>query len=127
MSEKIDKTLKKIAAGMLKGNTPTSSSTEPRSNTYDLPGDPDCPYCHGVGFLRRDLPVGHPDFGKLEICSCRLAEVGQQVRQRLFSMSNLSQLRPLRISTRVDGWAYGRSRLIPWNRLITRQCISHDP
>lgn len=92
MSEKIDKTLKKIAAGMSKENTPTSSSIEPRSNNYDLPGDPDCPYCHGVGYLRRDLPVGHPDFGKLEICSCRLAEVSQQVRQRLFSMSNLSQL-----------------------------------
>jgi DNA replication protein DnaC len=95
MSEKIDKTLKKIAAGMSKGRTPTSSSTEPRSNYNDLPGDPNCPHCHGVGYLRRDLPVGHPDFGKLEICTCRTVEINQQVRQRLFSLSNLSQLRDL--------------------------------
>jgi DNA replication protein DnaC len=95
MSEKIDKTLKKIAAGMSRGNTPTSSSTEPQTNNRDLPGDPNCPFCHGVGYLRRDLPVGHPDFGKLEICTCRMVEISQQVRQRLFSLSNLSQLKDL--------------------------------
>ncbi len=33
-----------------------------------------------------------PDFGKLEICTCRTVEISQQVRQRLFSMSHLSQL-----------------------------------
>jgi DNA replication protein DnaC len=95
MSEKIDKTLKKIATGISKGSSPTSSSTKSQSNSNDLPGDPNCPYCHGVGFLRRDLPVGHPDFGKLEICTCRTVEISQQVRQRLFSLSNLSQLRDL--------------------------------
>ncbi|MBM2849585.1 MAG: hypothetical protein HW418_2527, partial [Anaerolineales bacterium] len=24
-------------------------------------GDPNCPHCHGVGYLRDDLPVGHPN------------------------------------------------------------------
>jgi DNA replication protein DnaC len=92
MSEKIDETLKKIAAGMSKGSTPTSSSTDPQPKFNDLPGDPNCPYCHGVGYLRRDLPLGHPDFGKIEICTCRMGEISQQVRQRLFSLSNLSEL-----------------------------------
>jgi DNA replication protein DnaC len=29
-----------------------------------------CPLCLGVGWLRRDVPVEHPDFGKLEQCAC---------------------------------------------------------
>ncbi len=58
----------------------------------DLPGNPDCPICHGIGYLRQDLPVGHPDFGKLQVCSCRSGQVNQQVRERLFALSNLDQL-----------------------------------
>ncbi len=57
-----------------------------------MPGDPNCPLCHGVGFLRRDLPVGHPDFGKVAICTCRQTQVSQTVRQRLYQLSNLDAL-----------------------------------
>lgn len=28
-----------------------------------------CPECNGVGYIRHDVPVGHPKFGKLERCS----------------------------------------------------------
>lgn len=58
----------------------------------DMPGDPDCPNCHGVGYLRLDLPVGHADFGKLQICNCRQGQIQQQVRERLFRLSNLDEL-----------------------------------
>jgi len=58
----------------------------------DLPGDPNCPHCGGLGYLRQELPPGHPDFGKLQVCSCRYAQVSQQVRQRLFALSNLDEL-----------------------------------
>lgn len=34
------------------------------------PGNPACKVCQGVGYLRVDLPVGHPDFGKLLLCEC---------------------------------------------------------
>jgi len=34
------------------------------------PGDPACQICEGIGYLRVDLPVGHPDFGKLLLCYC---------------------------------------------------------
>lgn len=34
------------------------------------PGDPACRICEGIGFVRVDLPVGHPDFGKLLLCDC---------------------------------------------------------
>ncbi len=56
-------------------------------------GDPNCPICGGVGYVRRDLPVGHPDFGKLEVCSCRRQEVSASERQRLLRLSNLEAFR----------------------------------
>jgi DNA replication protein DnaC len=42
--------------------------------------------------LRHDLPVGHPNFGKIEICECRRQSVTEQVRSRLFSISRLDEL-----------------------------------
>ncbi len=41
------------------------------------------------------MPIGHPDFGKVQICTCRHNQVSQQVRQRLFALSNLHELRHL--------------------------------
>ncbi|MEW6287772.1 MAG: hypothetical protein AB1509_16265 [Chloroflexota bacterium] len=29
---------------------------------------PDCSVCGGVGYVRYDVPVGHPKFGKVEMC-----------------------------------------------------------
>lgn len=60
-------------------------------------GKPDCEFCGGVGFLRSDVPVGHPDFGRLEPCVCRSGEVAQNARQRLYDMSNLDRLSHLTI------------------------------
>ena len=55
-------------------------------------GDPNCPRCGGLGFVGRDVPFDHPDFGKMEICTCRLPEVTASQREQLFSLSNLSAL-----------------------------------
>jgi DNA replication protein DnaC len=46
-----------------------------------------------VGYLRKDVPIDDPDFGRLEICSCRSEEVAAQVRRRLFSLSQLDELK----------------------------------
>ena len=89
---KLDETLKKIAESTSKANTPISSS-------INHLGDPDCPYCNGAGYLRQDLPIGHPNFGKLDICTCRQAKVSQQIRQRLFSLSHLDDLNNLTFET----------------------------
>jgi len=43
--------------------------------------------------------LDHPDFGKLEICSCRHKVIAQQVRQRLFSLSHLEDLKELTFET----------------------------
>lgn len=48
-----------------------------------------------MGYLRRDLPVGHPEFGRLQVCECRLRQIHEQVRRRLFSLSQLEELRHL--------------------------------
>jgi DNA replication protein DnaC len=84
---KIDETLKKIATSTSKANTPITSSTSL--------GDPNCPYCGGVGYLRSDVPVGHPNFGRLEICVCRQRDVSEQVREHLYSLSHLDELKEL--------------------------------
>jgi DNA replication protein DnaC len=34
--------------------------------------EPECKICGDVGFLRADVDVGHPDFGKLIECECTL-------------------------------------------------------
>lgn len=33
-------------------------------------GKPDCKSCLGIGYVRLDLPVGHPKFGDLFECEC---------------------------------------------------------
>lgn len=60
-----------------------------------MPGDPDCPHCKGLGYLRSDLPIDHPDFGKLEICTCRSQQISQLIGHRLFALSNLEELQHL--------------------------------
>lgn len=60
-----------------------------------LLGDVNCPLCGGLGYLRQELPLGHPEFGKLAICSCRNQQITEQVRQRLFSLSQLDELSQL--------------------------------
>jgi len=35
-----------------------------------LPGRPDCPVCHGFGYVRSDWPLGHPLMGKVGLCDC---------------------------------------------------------
>ena len=83
--------LKKIATNTSKANTPTTSSTSL--------GDPNCPHCGGAGYLRSDVPVGHPSFGRLEVCVCRQRDVSQQVRERLYSLSRLDELKELTFDT----------------------------
>ena len=81
-----------MAAGTPKASTPTLSSIETL-------GDPDCPYCHGIGYVRHDAEPGSPDFGKVDICTCRQGTVMRLVRDRLFSLSHLDELKGLTFET----------------------------
>jgi DNA replication protein DnaC len=96
--DKIDETIRKIRTA-----TEKAGSKSPKDQTdsgpirqVKMPGDPNCPICGGIGYLRRDLPIDHPDFGKIVPCSCRKEEITQSARARLFKMSSLEALKGLR-------------------------------
>ena len=57
-----------------------------------------------------ELPLDHPDFGKLIICDCRQTELSHLVRDHLFSLSDLGQLENL---TFENFQTRGRVGLLP--------------
>ncbi|GCE19344.1 hypothetical protein KDK_31440 [Dictyobacter kobayashii] len=52
-----------------------------------------CPRCRGAGFLRADVPFGHPNFGKPIACECKEFERKEKRRQQLRTMSNMDAFR----------------------------------
>lgn len=54
-----------------------------------LPPKEVCPKCKGAGYLRLDVPVGHPSFGKPIPCECKEAERKEKRRQELRELSDL--------------------------------------
>ena len=77
--------MNEAAAGISKVSGPTSSSTSGRSGK-------ECPLCGGLGYVARDLPTDHADFGKLFPCSCKLAEIERRRMEHLRALSNLDHL-----------------------------------
>src|SRR5262245_37047727 len=43
-----------------------------------------CEICGGLGFVTRDVPIDHPDFGKAFPCQCRVKEIQDKRLKRLF-------------------------------------------
>ncbi len=75
-----------------KANTPTISSTSAGAEEV-------CPLCGGLGYVRENVPVGHPDFGKLFPCRCKLAEIEQRRLDNLRALSNLDHLSHMTFDT----------------------------
>ncbi|HET8846231.1 MAG TPA: hypothetical protein VFN35_32515, partial [Ktedonobacteraceae bacterium] len=48
-----------------------------------------CAICKGAGFLRSNVPFGHPQFGKAVACQCKEQERKRKRRQQLQEISNL--------------------------------------
>jgi len=48
-----------------------------------------CPICKGAGYLVKDVSPGHPDFGQLYPCQCKIEELETK---RLSDLRELSQL-----------------------------------
>lgn len=57
-----------------------------------------------------DLPITHPQFGKVQVCSCRQQQVKVKYREKLFAISNLDKLRHL---TFENFQSRGRIGLLP--------------
>ncbi len=51
-----------------------------------------CPTCRGLGFLTPDVPVGHPDFGRVFPCACQQGPIAEKRAERLLHLSNLGRL-----------------------------------
>lgn len=48
-----------------------------------------CRDCKGLGWLRADVPVGHPDFGQMVVCQCQDEAIQQRRFERLVQISGL--------------------------------------
>ncbi len=48
-----------------------------------------CPHCKGLGFVMKDVSVGHPDFGVAVPCRC---QVGEQQTRRVAQLRTMSHL-----------------------------------
>lgn len=81
---------------MSKENSPTSSNTEKYVHTV---GDPNCKHCGGLGYVRSEHPVGHPDFGNLMVCVCRQEEIALHNQSKIYAFSQLSELKDLTFET----------------------------
>ncbi|HRE25713.1 MAG TPA: hypothetical protein PK954_03685 [Anaerolineales bacterium] len=56
-------------------------------------GDPDCPLCHGLGYIRReDLSLTDPAFGKVQVCTCQAEHLLAQRAAKLRADSNIAAL-----------------------------------
>ena len=66
---------------------------------------PRCRECNDAGFVRRDLPPGHEDFGRAIPCRCAQDEARDEQAARLQRYSNLGPLAGIRF----DGLSADRS------------------
>jgi DNA replication protein DnaC len=113
--KRLDEVMNETGVDLSKAITPTTSSTKPGSSggintaAASAEGSGDrtqqaaepCPYCGGLGYVRENVPVGHPNFGKLFPCRCQMAEIEQKRMETLRSLSNLKHLGHMTFDTFV--------------------------
>lgn len=85
------------------------------------PAPPACPRCRGAGWVRKRVPVGDPDFGKLFPCECRASELAARRRERLERLSNLGPLTRHTFDTLI---ADGRNPETPEHRHRFREALA---
>ncbi len=66
-----------------------------------------CPTCSGTGYWRQDLPVGHPEFGKIHVCECNIG-----LKDRYRTLSGLDEhQRGFRLDDLYTGGFPGHARM----------------
>lgn len=90
-----------VAGRIQPGELPSKSSTNAdvalriaERMREGLPGDPGCPHCGGIGYVRGDYAPGHPDFGKAQACTCLNRKTATRVQ-------TLNRMRPAEQSIRL--------------------------
>jgi DNA replication protein DnaC len=80
-----------------------TSSIEREGASGEEQGTEACPFCNGLGFVRADVPIGHPDFGRLVPCTCHLAELAQRRTDTLRTLSDLDTLDRMTFESFIPG------------------------
>ncbi|MEX0801076.1 MAG: ATP-binding protein [Dehalococcoidia bacterium] len=102
--KKLDEILKQT--GLSDATRAASGRPVPAEAVPDEPADDVCELCGGAGFVRKNVRLGHPDFGRAFACRCTDDEGEDQRLARLQRYSNLGALRRL---TFDDLMSRGRS------------------
>ena len=67
---------------------------------------PVCPICKGMGYVREDVPLGHPHFGKVFVCACQQLKFEARRMASLLAVSNLEAMERFTFDTfKPDGVA----------------------
>ena len=77
----------------------STSSTEREAGDEIADTADKCPICHGLGYVRANLPVGHLGFGKLVPCTCRLEDRSRRRAAALRTLSNLEVMHRMTFET----------------------------
>ena len=80
------------SAAMVRLNQDTPGSSQPVIPAPYTASIAICPICKGAGYLRADVPYGHPNFGKPIACECKEVERTARRRRQLQELSNLGEL-----------------------------------
>ncbi len=65
---------------------------ETGASAQSKPVTPLCPICNGFGYVRRDLRVGDPHFGKYDPCECRRSKTSSRLQKKAYSYCNMAVL-----------------------------------
>lgn len=102
--KRLDEVMKATGADSSMGNMRIISNTNSQDSGV-------CPLCGGLGYVREDVPVDHPNFGKLFPCRCKLAEIESQRMAQMRAVSNLDHLAHMTFDAFVpDGYGLPREK-----------------
>lgn len=89
-------------------NPPPQTSKPPAELWQNVKPAPTCEICGDTGVYRLDLPLGHPQFGRLIRCKCKAQEDAQR-QQRLSGLSERE--RRIRLAD-IDTSRPGTARMV---------------
>lgn len=53
------------------------------------PRTPACSICQDLGFVRKDVPIHHPDFGRVDVCVCKKEDARQAELRKMYRLCGL--------------------------------------
>jgi DNA replication protein DnaC len=118
--KRLDEILARVTAPAPSSSDATASSAATSDGSPAQESGDVCPKCGGAGFLRRELPLDHPDFGKAVPCDCVVSESEDSRLVRLQRYSSLGPLTRLNFANLIE---HGRSTN-PRDRELFRHLVA---